>query len=133
MELTKRQQEIVDAPGNFVLLACPGSGKTRAAAHRIARLISEPATKLAVCSYTNVGADRLGSMLTRDLGIVLGPEHFLGTIHTFLLRYIVYPYAHTLGAQQGPFVREGGSWPDLAVNDDHRQRMTLDQFRFSSD
>jgi ATP-dependent DNA helicase UvrD/PcrA len=133
MELTKRQQEIVDAPGNFVLLACPGSGKTRAAAHRIARLTGEPATKLAVCSYTNVGADRLGSMLTRDLGIVLGPEHFLGTIHTFLLRYIVYPYAYMLGAQQGPFVREGGSWPDLAVNDDHRQRMTLDQFRFSSD
>jgi DNA helicase-2/ATP-dependent DNA helicase PcrA len=133
MELTKRQQDIVDAPGNFLLLACPGSGKTRAAAHRVARLIGEPSTKVAVCSYTNVGADRLGVMLTRDLGTVLSQHHFLGTIHGFLLRYVVYPYAHAVGALQGPFVRERGNWPDLAVHGEQRQRMTLDQFRFSSD
>jgi DNA helicase-2/ATP-dependent DNA helicase PcrA len=133
MELTPRQHDIVDAPGNFVLLACPGSGKTRAAAHRVARLIGQSGTKVAVCSYTNVGADRLGAMLSRDLGIALQPQHFLGTIHTFLLRYVVYPYAHAVGALQGPFVREGGDWPDLAVHGDHRQRMTLDQFRFASD
>ena len=133
MELTKRQQEIVDAPGNFLLLACPGSGKTRAAAHRVARLADQPGTKVAVCSYTNVGADRLGAMLTRDLGVALQQQHFLGTIHGFLLRYVVYPYAHALGAIQGPFVREGGGWPDFAVHGDQRQRMTLDQFRYSSD
>jgi ATP-dependent DNA helicase UvrD/PcrA len=133
MELTRRQQDIVDAPGNFILLACPGSGKTRAAAHRVARLIGQPGTKVAVCSYTNVGADRLGSMLMRDLGVALQQQHFLGTIHKFLLRYVVYPYAHAVGAVRGPFVREGGSWPDLAVHGDHRQRMTLDQFRFASD
>jgi DNA helicase II / ATP-dependent DNA helicase PcrA len=133
MELTKRQQDIVDAPGNFLLLACPGSGKTRAAAHRVARLMGEPSTKVAVCSYTNVGANRLGAMLTRDLGTVLPQQHFLGTIHGFLLRYVVYPYAHAVGALQGPFVRERGNWPDLAVHGEQRQRMTLDQFRFSSD
>lgn len=133
MELTPRQQDIVDVPGNFILLACPGSGKTRAAAHRVARLIAQPGTKIAACSYTNVGANRLGSMLTRDLGVFLQQQHFLGTIHTFLLRYVVYPYAHALGALKGPFVRDGGSWPDLAVHGDHRQRMTLDQFRFTSD
>lgn len=133
MELTPRQQEIVDAPGNFELLACPGSGKTRAAAHRVARLVAEPGKKVAACSYTNVGVDRLSAMLASDLGVVLQPQHFLGTIHTFLLRYAVYPYAHALGALQGPFVREGGSWPDLAVHGDHRQRMTLDQFRYTSD
>lgn len=132
MDLTPRQQDIVGAPGNFVLLACPGSGKTRAAAHRVARLIGQPGTKVAVCSYTNVGADRLGSMLSRDLGVALQQQHFLGTIHTFLLRYVVYPYAHAVGALQGPFVREGGSWPDLAIHGDQRQRMTLDQFRFAS-
>jgi DNA helicase II / ATP-dependent DNA helicase PcrA len=133
MELTRRQQEIVDAAGNFVLLACPGSGKTRAASHRVARLVSEPGTKVAVCSYTNVGADRLGAMLTRDLGVVLPHQHFLGTIHMFLLRYVVYPYAHAVGAQKGPFVREGGAWPDCVVHGDNRQRVTLDQFRYAID
>jgi superfamily I DNA/RNA helicase len=133
MELTRRQQDIVDAPGNFVLLACPGSGKTRAAAHRIARLTEQPGTKVAVCSYTNVGADRLGSMLTRDIGVELSHQHFLGTIHMFLLRYVVYPYAHMLGALSGPHVREGGSWPEITIHGDHRQRMPLDKFRFKSD
>lgn len=133
MELTPRQREIVDAPGNFLLLACPGSGKTRAAAHRVARLMAEPGTKVAACSYTNVGAGRLSTTLTRDLGVVLAHQHFLGTIHRFLLRYIVYPYAHALGAQHGPFVREGGTWPDVAIHGDHRQRMKLDQFRFATD
>lgn len=133
MELTPRQQDIVDAPGNFVLLACPGSGKTRATAHRVACLVGEPGMKIAACSYTNVGADRLGSMLARDLGVVLHQQHFLGTIHTFLLRYVVYPYAHAVGALQGPLVRDGGTWPDVVVYGDQRQRMTLDQFCFSSD
>jgi DNA helicase-2/ATP-dependent DNA helicase PcrA len=133
MDLTPRQQEIVDAAGDFLLLSCPGSGKTRAAAHRAARLTAEPGVKLAVCSYTNVGAERIGSMLANDLGVALNHQHFLGTIHAFLLRYVVYPYAHLLGACQGPFVREGGKWPDLAVHDDHRQRMTLDQFRYAAD
>jgi DNA helicase-2/ATP-dependent DNA helicase PcrA len=133
MELTKRQQDIVEAPGNFLLLACPGSGKTRAAAHRVARLAGKPGTKLAVCSYTNVGVNRLGAMLTHDLGTTLQPQHYLGTIHGFLLRYVLYPYAHALGAQQGPFVREHGKSPDFAVRGEQRQRMTLDQFRFCSD
>lgn len=133
MELTRRQQEIVDAPGDFVLLACPGSGKTRATAHRVARLAAEPGMKVAACSYTNVGADRLGTMLARDLGLFLQQRHFLGTIHAFLLRYVVYPYAHLLGAQQGPFVREGGKWPEVVVHGDQRQRMTIDQFCFASD
>jgi superfamily I DNA/RNA helicase len=29
--LTAQQQAVVDAAGNFLLLACPGSGKTRSA------------------------------------------------------------------------------------------------------
>jgi superfamily I DNA/RNA helicase len=133
MDLTPQQQHIVNAPGNFFLLACPGSGKTRAAAHRVARLADEPGTKVAACSYTNVGADRLASMLSRDLGVTLQRQHFLGTIHNLLLRYVVYPYAHAVGAQQGPFVREGGDWPEVTIHGDQRQRMTLDQFRFASD
>lgn len=127
--LTEQQRVVVDADGNFLLLACPGSGKTRSAAERVARLAGPRGTKVAVCSYTNVGADRISTVLARDLGVLLGPEHFLGTIHGFLLRYVVYPFAHLLGAERGPHVRADGAWPDVVVHRDNRQRITLDCFR----
>jgi DNA helicase II / ATP-dependent DNA helicase PcrA len=129
--LTDQQRAVVDADGNFLLLACPGSGKTRSAAERTARLVSRAQTKVAVCSYTNVGAERIGSVLTQPLGLVLGREHFLGTIHKFLLRYVVHPYAHLLGATRGPFIHEG-EWPDVVVHGDNAQRIALNEFRFDS-
>ena len=130
--LTKQQQAVVKADGDFLLLACPGSGKTRSAAERTARLVRSPGMKVAVCSYTNVGAERIGAVLSEDLDVVLDREHFLGTIHKFLLRYVVHPYAHLVGAGRGPFIHEG-AWPDVRVHDDNAQRIALDRFRFSAD
>jgi DNA helicase-2/ATP-dependent DNA helicase PcrA len=130
--LTEQQQAVVDSQGNFLLLACPGSGKTRSAAERTARLVRTAGTKIAVCSYTNVGAERIASVLSEELNVVLDREHFLGTIHKFLLRYVVHPYAHLVGASRGPFIHEG-AWPDVRVNDDNAQRIALDRFRFSAD
>lgn len=134
MKLTEQQRErVVDAPGDFLLLACPGSGKTRSAAARVGRLASETATKVAACSYTNVGAERLSSVIARDVGVVLGPQHFTGTIHRFLLEFVVYPFAHLLGAGSGPHVREGKGWPEVRVGDDNTKRMALDSFRRDAD
>ncbi len=132
MILTEQQQAVVDAEGDFLLLACPGSGKTRSAAERTARLVRTRGTKVAVCSYTNVGAERIGSVLSKDLGVFLDREHFLGTIHKFLLRYVIHPYAHLVGAERGPFIHEG-AWPDVRVHNDNAQRIALDRFRFSAD
>lgn len=132
MILSDQQRAVVDADGNFLLLACPGSGKTRSAAERTARLVRTPGTKVAVCSYTNVGGERIGSVLANDLGVVLDREHFLGTIHRFLLRYVVHPYAHLVGAKRGPFIHEG-DWPDVLVHGDHKQRIALDKFRYGAD
>jgi DNA helicase-2/ATP-dependent DNA helicase PcrA len=131
--LTEQQQAVVDAEGDFLLLACPGSGKTRSAAERTARLVRTRGTKVAVCSYTNVGAERIGAVLAGELRVVLEREHFLGTIHRFLLRYVVHPYAHLLGAERGPFIHEAGGWPEVRVHDDNAQRMTLDCFRCTAD
>jgi DNA helicase-2/ATP-dependent DNA helicase PcrA len=118
----------VDADGDFLLLACPGSGKTRSAAARVARLAATPGVKVAACSYTNIGAERIGAIL----GGPVAPQHFLGTVHAFLLRYVVYPFAHLAGAKQGPVIR-AGDWPTLMVHGDHRQRMALDDFRYGPD
>lgn len=128
VSLRPQQQAVVDAQGNFLLLACPGSGKTRSAAARTARLVNEQASKVAVCSYTNVGADRIGKTLRENFALTLGSEHFLGTVHKFLLRYVVHPFAHLLGAERGPSVREEG-WPAVRINNDNAQRITLDAFR----
>lgn len=125
-ELTQAQQDVVDHDGNFLLLACPGSGKTRAAAARVERLA--PARSLAVCSYTNVGADRIAAVLRDDFATVLGPEHFIGTLHRFLLRYVLYPFAGLAGVKAGPWVRER-NWPDVAVGGNNQKRISIDAFR----
>lgn len=125
LSLTEAQLEIVDADGDFLLLACPGSGKTRAAAARITRLTAERGEKIAACSYTNVGAERIASMLEQPLH----PKHFVGTVHTFLLRYVVYPFAHLVGATRGPELRHD-EWPDQIIYGDNKQRIPLDAFRY---
>lgn len=125
-ELTQAQRHVVDHDGNFLLLACPGSGKTRAAAARVERLA--PTRRLAVCSYTNVGADRIAGVLRDDFATVLGPEHFIGTLHRFLLRYVLYPFAGLVGVKAGPWVRER-SWPDVAVGGNNQKRIGIDAFR----
>jgi superfamily I DNA/RNA helicase len=129
--LTEQQRKVVDAEGNFLLLACPGSGKTRSAAERVARLSVMSDIRIAVCSYTNVGAQRIGAVLANPLGVALDRQHFLGTIHSFLLRYVVYPFAHLLGAQEGPRVREGGDWPTVPVLNDNAKRIGVDKFRMN--
>jgi DNA helicase-2/ATP-dependent DNA helicase PcrA len=122
--LTDAQRDVVNADGNFLLLACPGSGKTRAAAARVTK-IARTRVKVAACSYTNVGAERIASMLEQPLG----PEHFVGTVHMLLLRYVVYPFAYLAGAKRGPELRHG-EWPTLTIYGDHKQRIALDAFRF---
>src|SRR3954470_7194920 len=94
--LTNRQEQVRDADPNFLLLACPGSGKTQSVAARVARLDSE-GVRVAACSYTNVGAERIAALPARDYSVLLGPRHFNGPLHRLLLHFIVYPFAHLLG------------------------------------
>jgi DNA helicase-2/ATP-dependent DNA helicase PcrA len=131
VELTEQQREVVARAGDFLLLACPGSGKTRTAAARIARL-DERGDRFAACSYTNVGADRIGAMLSRDHRRFFGPRSFNGTLHGFLLRYVVYPFAHLIGAERAPRLWFG-KWPDFGYSADPRLRLSLDQFRIAPD
>lgn len=128
MKLTDQQHAVVDAPGDFLLLACPGSGKTRSAAERVARLIGSSGTKVALCSYTNVGADRLAHVLRDELRIALGSEHFHGTIHAFLIRFVLAPFGHLFGGEAHPVVRVDDDWPSVAVHRDHKQRVKLNAF-----
>jgi superfamily I DNA/RNA helicase len=134
VKLTKQQRDVVDAEGNFFLLACPGSGKTRSAAERVARLTGTPGMKIGVCSYTNVGADRLSTVIRDDLRVILGPEHFIGTVHGFLIRYVLTPFGNLIGNAPPVVIRSDNDWGDVAV--DRRnpgQRVKLSDFRHALD
>ena len=129
-ELTDQQLALVTADGDFLLIACPGSGKTRTAAARVGAL-ADAGQKVAVCSYTNVGADRIGTVM-REMGVQLGAEHFVGTLHSFLLRYVVYPFGLTAGCLEGPHLRQ---FPEksVAFKGDHKKRVRVDDLRMRPD
>lgn len=80
---------------NVFLEACPGSGKTTAVAGRVAWLHQQGA-KLALISFTNTGADEMSRKLQQDHGVSLSGAGFSGTIHAFLQKYVLTPFAHML-------------------------------------
>lgn len=130
MNLTDDQRAIAQAEGDFLLIACPGSGKTRSAAARVGALARD-GRKVAICSYTNVGAERIGSVV-QEMGIPLGPEHFLGTLHSFLLHYVVYPFGHLFHAERQVSVMVERSSRTVAYQGDPKKRIPVDDFRMRS-
>lgn len=132
--VTTHQLPAVLADGDIFLTACPGSGKTRAGGVRLARL-AEDGVRVAACSYTNVGVEQIRRVLSVDLGRTLGPEHFVGTLHSFLLRYVLYPFGHlATGSDESPtLIGDDGGWPDVVFDGDNRVRMPVSRFRYRPD
>jgi DNA helicase-2/ATP-dependent DNA helicase PcrA len=128
--LTREQRRVVEADGDFFLRACPGSGKTKAAAARAATLMARR-RRVALCSYTNVGAETLGSVLRGEFGGADGPEHFVGTLHGFLLRFVLYPFSNLVGVRAGPRVPLAFPWGEVIHGGDRRHRLSIDSFRFT--
>jgi DNA helicase-2/ATP-dependent DNA helicase PcrA len=70
--------------------AGPGTGKTRLLIKRLNFLLRNPTLpwgEVACITYTNAAADEIVARLERGVR-----PAFLGTIHSFLLEHIVYPY-----------------------------------------
>jgi DNA helicase-2/ATP-dependent DNA helicase PcrA len=130
IDLTEQQRALVTAEGDFLLIACPGSGKTRTGAARVDALAAA-GKKVAVCSYTNVGADRIGTVVA-EMGLQLGPEHFVGTLHSFLLRYVVYPFGLSAGCREGPHLRQSPE-TTVAYKGDYKKRVSVDALRMRPD
>ncbi len=94
-ELNPQQQAAVTAPeGPTLVLAGPGSGKTRVLTHRIAYLVSErqasPNSILAV-TFTNKAAREMRSRVTDLLNASAAPmtgRVDLGTFHAFAARLL---------------------------------------------
>ncbi len=98
--LTNKQREIVfDRCGKFVVRACPGSGKTYCVGARLARLISKwerDYEGIAALSFTNVAWQEIDKEYGEHLGSTRGVlfPHFLGTIDSFVDRFIFLPHGH---------------------------------------
>lgn len=73
--------------GPLLVLAGPGSGKTRVVTHRIAHLISQgvPAKSIVALSFTNKAADEMRRRVTA----LVGPQAVeMGTFHRFAARLL---------------------------------------------
>jgi DNA helicase-2/ATP-dependent DNA helicase PcrA len=86
--------------GNCVVLAGPGSGKTKTLTIKLARMFAEDvrgARGIACITYSNECARELGRRL-QVLGVEASDRRvFIGTVHSFALKNILAPFALTAG------------------------------------
>ncbi len=94
-------KHMVEAPleQSIAVRAGPGAGKTYLIAQRIAQLIKKGLrrnSQIACITYTNTGIEEVEDELIPDHFSSRPRELFLGTIHSFLIDYILRPYGHFL-------------------------------------
>lgn len=100
-ELSKNdeQWEAYESTGHFVVLAGPGSGKTKVLTTKLARILHEDVQAprgVACVTYSNECARELKKRLSR-LGIKPDRRAFVGTVHSFCFQNVVVPFAHLGG------------------------------------
>lgn len=91
--LNEEQEDAIKKDESVLLIACPGSGKTRTLSYKIAyelsRLDSEKKILVAI-TYTNNAADEIKERV--ELLGVNTEQLWIGTIHSFCLEWILKPY-----------------------------------------
>ncbi|MEL7601279.1 MAG: ATP-dependent helicase [Proteiniphilum sp.] len=91
--LNEEQEDAIKKDESVLLVACPGSGKTRTLTYKIAyelgRLKSEKQFVVAI-TYTNNAADEIKERV--ELLGVSTEQLWIGTIHSFCLEWILKPY-----------------------------------------
>src|SRR5665213_1802826 len=93
------QMAAYESKRHCVVLAGPGSGKTKTLVLKLARLLAEDVRAprgVACITYSQECARELGRRL-EALGLRDAPNLFVGTVHGFCLRHILMPYARLAG------------------------------------
>lgn len=101
------QWEAAHSTGHCVVLAGPGSGKTKTLTITMGRLLSEEVTEprgVACITYNNECALELESRLVK-LGIIANERVFIGTVHSFALTQILSPYSRCVPSLLPPSYR----------------------------
>jgi len=113
------QRDAYEFDGHCVVLAGPGSGKTKVLVARVARLLGWRATGprgVACVTYNNETVREMRKRLTQ-LGYEQDRRLFIGTVHSFCLSCVVAPFGH-LFRDDLP--------SKLTVADTIKQRMTFE-------
>ena len=95
------QWQAYNSIGNCVILAGPGSGKTKTLTVKLAKMLAEdvrPPRGIACITYNNQCARELKRRLS-DLGVEDGRRASIGTVHSFCLQHILLPYGRLAGVQ----------------------------------
>jgi len=117
--LSEIQKKIVfEKEGKFVVRACPGSGKTYSVAARLAERMTKWSLSyqgIAAISFTNVAWQEIERQITTHFNIAkpIPYPHFLGTIDSFVNRFIFLPFGHlVMGCAERPVLvgEPHGTW-----------------------
>lgn len=107
MRLTPQQRAAVDESERHVLvIACPGSGKTRTIIARLIRAIEQvrgTPRRIACITYTNAAANEIESRLRALVGADESDYCDIGTIHAFCLKAVLRQYAGELPGYENGF------------------------------
>lgn len=93
------QQAAYDSRSHCVVLAGPGSGKTKTLVLKIARMLAEDVRGpqgVACITYSQECARELDRRLAA-LGLRDAPNLFVGTVHGFCMRHLLMPYGRLAG------------------------------------
>lgn len=93
-DLNDTQKSVCESTENYILTACPGSGKTRTITYRLAYLAEKfkESKKINIgITYTNRAANEIENRII-NMGIYTG-NIWTGTIHQFCMKYIIRPYS----------------------------------------
>jgi superfamily I DNA/RNA helicase len=116
IKLSKKQEEIVGLPLDPIsVAACAGSGKTRTAVHRVAKIrrdLVDPHGLVALLSFSNVAVDtfRLDYAALSRSGATAGGLNRveIDTVDGFITSNILRPHGHrVMGCQRVPFLVTG--------------------------
>lgn len=133
--LSETQRKIVfEKEGKFVVRACPGSGKTYCVAARLADRMSKWRLNyqgVAVISFTNAAWQEIERQVTTYFKIEkpIPYPHFLGTIDSFVNRFIFLPFGHlVMGCRNRPVLvgEPHGPWSGKMYSESFFPNLTYD-------
>ena len=90
MKLNTEQQQVVDHDGHCLVVACPGSGKTRVIVVKIGYLLNKhPKNRVCAVTFTRDAANELRARLIKDINPeVVSKRSRVGTFHSLAIRQL---------------------------------------------
>lgn len=111
-KLSLKQQSIVDSPLDpMCVVACAGSGKTKTAVERLAKIreeLGDSRSHVALLSFSNVAVNTFRSMYSEKQGLYINNRVTIDTFDGFITSNILRPHAYrTMGCNRVPFLLNG--------------------------